>query len=86
MVVAAGLHLPVRVAGGGAQGCGGTPVLAPLAQAADSGRVADALPAVALGSFAIGCALWRANCMLAATACFRFLCHSIHSGVLQRAK
>ena len=49
MLVAAGLHLPVRVAGGGAQGCGDAPVLAPLAQAVGSGRVTDALPAMALG-------------------------------------
>lgn len=54
MIVAAGQHLPVRVAGGGAQGCGDAPALAPLAQAADSGRALDALPAVALGSCAIG--------------------------------
>lgn len=55
MLVATGAHLPVRVAGGGAQGHGETPVLAPLAQATASGRVTDALPAVALGCCATGC-------------------------------
>ena len=88
MVVAAGLYLPVRVAGGGAQGCSGTPVLAPLARAADSGRVADALPAVALGSSAIGCACrwricaaaWRRDRVRA--ACCSCLC-TVHTSLIR---
>ncbi len=54
VVVAAAASLPVRVVGGGAQCHACPPVLRPLAQAAASGAVADALPVVLLGSCAMG--------------------------------
>lgn len=55
VLVPGGAQLPVRVAGGGSQSCGGVSVLKPLTQASASGAVADAVPAVVLGSHAMGC-------------------------------